>query len=116
MKRFIGLGLALVLMAVLGGCSQDSSILEPIVGTWDSTGVIGTRMVYNRDDSCVETKTLLGAVEYTKTGTWKSNDDTITRTWSDDSSDVLYYSLSSSDDKLTVSLTSGGISETFDRQ
>jgi hypothetical protein len=116
MKRFIGLGLTLVLMAVLGGCSQDSSILDPVVGTWDSTGIIGTRMVYNRDDSCVETNTILGAVQYTKTGTWTSNDDSITRTWSDDSSDVLYYSLSSGDDEMTISLSPGGVSTTYERQ
>lgn len=116
MKRFIGFGLVLAVVVAFAGCSQDVSILEPVVGTWDSTGIVGTRMVFNRDDSCVQTNTLLGVVQYTKTGTWDSDDDTITRTWSDESVDVLYYSLSSNNDELTVSVTSGGVSTTYDRQ
>jgi len=115
MKRF--LGLAIVLVMILAGCSNDSSIFEPLVGTWKADDLIGsTTLVLNRDDSAVQTYTLINDVGVTKSGTWSSNDDKVTRTWSGSDVDIDYYSLSSNNSVLTLSKTEGGVSTVYSRQ
>ncbi len=56
MKKFIGLALiALVTLSALAGCAHDVSIIEPIVGTWQNDGIGVTALVFNNDDTVVET-------------------------------------------------------------
>jgi hypothetical protein len=113
MKKFIGLILALVMIA-LAGCANDESLFDPIVGTWKSEGIGTTVLVLNNDKTVVETYTLVGAVGVTKSGTWSSDSTNITRTWSDNSTDTDAYTFSSSNSEMT--LTAGGISVTYTRQ
>lgn len=115
MKRI--LGILIILSVFLVGCSNDSSIFEPLVGTWKASDVIGsTTLVLNKDDSAVQTYTLINDVGVTKHGTWTSNDDTVTRVWSDSDVDVDYYSLSSSNSVLTLSSTPDGVATVYERQ
>jgi len=115
MKRLFGL--LVILSVFFVGCSNDSSIFEPLVGTWKANNAIGTTvLVLNKDDSAVQTYTLINDVGTTKSGTWTSNDNTVTRTWSSSDIDTDYYSLSSNNSKLTLSKTPDGTATVYERQ
>jgi len=115
MKRLIGL--LIILGVFFVGCSNDSSIFEPLVGTWKASDIIGTTtLVLNKDDSAVQTYTLVNDVGVTKKGTWTSNDNTVTRTWSDSDVDTDYYSLSSNNSVMTLSSTPDGVATVYERQ
>ncbi len=117
MKRIAGLLLVCGIAATLfiGGCAQDVSLIEPIVGTWEAENLVGTTTaVFNRDATCVSTYTPFEGLGFTNTGTWTSTSDTITRTWSDDSTDVHTYSFASYNREMT--LTNGGVSTMYTRQ
>jgi hypothetical protein len=117
MRKLLSLAIvAFVSIAVLVGCSQDSSVLQPIVGTWSVTTLgIPTTVVFNNDATTVETTTVLG-ISVTKTGTWTSNDTTITRTWSDGSTNVKYYTFADSNNQLVLSDSADGVAITYTRQ
>jgi len=115
MKRLFGL--LIILSVFFVGCSNDSSIFEPLVGTWKAADLVGTTtLVLNKDDSAVQTYTLINDVGTTKNGTWSSNGDTVTRTWSASDIDTDYYSLSSNNSVLTLSSTPNGTATVYERQ
>jgi hypothetical protein len=115
MKRLFGL--LVILSVFFVGCSNDSSIFEPLVGTWKADNAIGsTVLVLNNDDTAVQTYTLVNDFGTTKSGTWSSNDDTVTRTWSSSDVDTDYYSLSSNNSVLTLSSTPNGTATVYERQ
>ena len=115
MKRFFGL--LIILTTLLVGCSNDSSLFDNLVGTWKADDLIGsTTLVLNKDDTAVQTYTLINDVGATKSGTWTSNDVTVTRTWSESDSDTDYYSLNSNNSVLTLSSTPNGTATVFERQ
>jgi len=115
MKRLFGL--LIVLSALFVGCSNDSSIFEPLVGTWKANDIVGnTVLVLNKDDTAVQTYTLINDVGTTKSGAWSSNDNTVTRTWSASDVDTDYYSLSSNNSVLTLSKTPDGTATVYERQ
>jgi len=115
MKRLMGL--LIILSVFLVGCTNDSSIFEPLVGTWQADDLVGsTTLVLNKDDSAVQTYTLINDVGVTKHGTWTSDDDTVTRVWSDSDTDTDYYSLSSNNSVLTLSSTPNGTATVYERQ
>jgi hypothetical protein len=116
MRKLFSLAIvAFVSIAVLVGCSQDSDVFQPIVGTWSVTTLgIPTTIVFNKDASTVETTTILG-ISATKTGTWTSNDTTITRTWSDGSTDVKYYTFADSNNQMILSASADGVAITYTR-
>lgn len=114
MKKVIGF--ALLSLLLLAACTQASNLLNPIVGTWEITALgVTTTEVYRTDASCTETTTVLG-VGVTKSGTWSSTSDTITRVWSGSDNDTNYYSFNSDKSQMTVSSAPGGVSTTFDRK
>lgn len=114
MKRLFGL--LIILSVFLVGCSNDSSVFEPLVGTWKADNAIGTTtLVLNKDDTAVQTYAVGSAVT-TKNGTWSSNDNTVTRTWSSSDIDTDYYSLSSNNSVLTLSKTPNGTATVYERQ
>ncbi len=107
-------------MLIFAGCEQTSnevaSWFEPIIGTWESTVLdITTTLVFDADETFTETTTIIG-VGTTKNGTWDANEITITRSFSDDTSDTLYYSFNSDKDELTLSSTPEGFSTTYTEQ
>lgn len=115
MKRILGIGLLSLL--VLVGCTETENaiggVFEPIIGTWNaSVAGVETTMVFNADESCSETTTIVG-VGTSKTGTWDANDTTITRVFSDASTDTLYYSFNSDTSEMTVSTSAGGLATVF---
>lgn len=118
MKRFLGITVLSLLVFV--GCEQTTDAIagffEPIIGTWEST-ILGvtTTLVFNADETCTETITIAGVGD-TKNGTWDANDSTITRSFSDGTSDTLYYSFNSDKDELTLSSSPGGLSVTYTEQ
>jgi len=113
MKKFIVI--AVLSLFFLAACSNGASVFNPIVGTWEITALgITTNEVYGSNGNCVQTTTLAG-VGVTKTGTWTSTSDTITRVWSPSDSDTVYYSFNSDKSQLTVSTEPSGISTTFNR-
>jgi len=119
MRKLISLAIvAFVSVAVLVGCAQDVSVIQPIVGTWQNDKVLGsyTTIVLNNDASTTQTITVLGVVGITSNGTWTSNDTTITRTWSDGSTDVKYYTFADSNKQMTLSDSVGGAAITYTRQ
>ena len=107
--------IAIISLAAFVGCAQDSDVFQPLVGSWGVTTLgIPTTIVINKDGTTVETTTALG-ISVTKSGTWTSNDSTITRTWSDGSKDVKYYTFADSNDKLVLSDSVGGVAITYTR-
>lgn len=115
MKRFIGV--ALFTLLVLAGCKQTENsigaIFDPIIGTWNASVLgIPTTLVFNADKTWTETTTVLG-VGVTKNGTWDANEKTITRTYSDKTTDTLYYSFNSDSSQMTVSTSPNGIATTY---
>ncbi|MFA6504806.1 MAG: hypothetical protein WCT14_01840 [Treponemataceae bacterium] len=114
MKRL--LGLAILILVTLAGCTQIAELANPIVGTWTAT-VLGvtTTEVFNADSSFTETVTVLGGVGVTKSGTWDSTDTTITRVMSDSTTDAHTYSFNSDKSKMTLLLNISGVSITLDR-
>jgi len=115
MKRLFGL--LIILSVFFVGCSNDSSIFEPLVGTWKADNAIGTTvLVLNKDDTAVQTYTLINDVGTTKSGSWTSTDSTVTRTYSSSDVDIDYYSLSSNNSVLTLSKTPNGTATVYERQ
>lgn len=114
MKKFIGLAIALVAIIALAGCPRDVSIFEPIVGTWEHSGIVKTGIVYTNDAKVIRTVTALDAVSVVTKGTWKSDSSTITTTWSDDSVTTATYTFSSDNKEMT--LVTGVVSLTYTRQ
>lgn len=116
MKKIIGLALAIGLAVILAGCSNDESIIQPIVGTWETEAILGTSTtaVINKDDTCVETYTLLGVIATTKNGTWSKSGNVLTRVWSSSDTATDTYSLSDGNKQLT--LDSGVTSQTYTRK
>lgn len=117
MKKIIGLALAIGLAVILVGCSNDSSIIEPLVGTWETEDILGysTTAVINKDATCVETKTNGIGADTTKNGTWSKSNSVLTRVWDDDDTETSTYSLSDSNNQLTLA-DSDGISQTYTRK
>jgi len=104
------------------GCAQSSSggdsggvaaVFQPIIGTWTATTLgIPTTLVFNTDETTVETTTVLG-VGSTKSGKWTSNDKTITRTWSDGSIEVKYYVFADAKKQMIMSNSPDGAAITY---
>lgn len=114
MKKLLGLALAIGIAVILAGCSNDTSIIKPIVGAWGTQNLIGSATaVINRDGTCVETYTLFGSVGVTKSGTWSTTKTVLTRVW-DSSTETSTYTLSDSNKELT--LASGGVSALYTRK
>jgi hypothetical protein len=112
-KKFIVI--SVLSLFILAACSQGASVFNPIVGTWEITALgITTNEVYGSNATCSQTTTIAG-VGVTKSGSWTSTSDTITRTWSASDSDTVYYSFNSDNSQLTVSTAPSGISTTFSR-
>jgi len=121
MRKIISLAIvAIISLAVFAGCAQNSgndaaSVFQPIIGTWSVTTLgIPTTLVFNSDSSMVETTTVLG-ISSTKTGIWNSNDKTITRTWSDGSVDVKYYTFADNNKLMVLSSSPDGVATTYNR-
>jgi hypothetical protein len=109
------LGFAVLSLFILGACVQAGNLFNPIIGTWEITAVgVTTNEVYHTDASCTQTTTILG-VGVTKSGTWTSTSNTITRAWSGSDSDTVYYSFNSDKSAMTVSASQDGVSTTFAR-
>ena len=88
-------------------------MFQPIIGTWTATTLgIPTTLVFNTDETTVETTTVLG-VGSTKSGKWTSNDKTITRTWSDGSIEVKYYVFADAKKQMIMSNSPDGAAITY---
>jgi len=118
MKRISVIAIALLFLFV--GCQSTGnaigSVFNPIIGTWTATTLgVETELVFNTDNTMTETVTNLG-VETTRNGRWDSDDTSLFRTWSDGSGDVQVYSFTSDTNKLTLSDSSEGISQSYTRE
>jgi len=117
MKKLIGM--VLVSLALFASCvntgNHVAAVFEPVIGTWSAT-VLGapTTLIFNANKSCVETTTVLGLGK-TKSGNWIDDGKTITRTWSDKSVDVLYYTFNTDVSEMTLSSAPNGLSTTYTR-
>jgi hypothetical protein len=113
MKRLIGIGI--LVLVVFFGCDAFGSIFNPVIGDWEATVVgVTTTNMHHADGTCSETSSLLG-IGVSKTGTWESDGTLLTRTWSGDSPEVLYYTFSSNKKQMTLSSAPGGVSVTYTR-
>jgi hypothetical protein len=106
MKKLIGA--LLVSLAVLMSCDSVGTIFNPLIGTWEMT-VLGvkTTLVFHTDKTCTEATTVADVVGVSKAGTWTSDSSTVTRTWSDASTDTYSYSFNSDKSSLTLSPSAG---------
>jgi hypothetical protein len=116
MKRTIGLATLIALTLALAGCNWLGSIVNPIIGTWETT-VLGVTVnaVFNADATCTETNSL-GQVGVSRNGTWTSDATTLSKTWADGSVESYVYSFNSDNTRMTLAPSSGGLSLTYDRQ
>lgn len=113
MKRSIGIAVAFALL--LGGCNALGTLVNPIIGTWETTiGIVTANSVFNADGTFTDTNSL-GAVGVTESGTWTSDSATITKTWPDDSTDSISYSLNSDNSEMVLAVD-GGLAITYRRQ
>jgi hypothetical protein len=114
MKRTIGIAVLLALM--LSGCNTLGSIINPVIGTWETT-IIGVTVssVFNTDGTFTDTNSL-GTVGVTANGTWTSNSTTITKLWSDETVDTFSYSFNSNKSEMVLALDPSGPAITYIRQ
>ena len=114
MKRTIVIAVLVVL--VLGSCNLVGSIINPIIGTWQ-TEILGVTVtcVFNTDGTFTDTNSL-GAVGVTQSGTWVSNSTAIAKTYSDESVDSYSYSFNSDNTEMTLAAIPDGMSITYIRQ
>jgi len=120
MKKLTGLAIAVIVaLTVFAGCKQTQndivSLFEPIIGTWETAGLLSTTLVFNADKTFTDTSTILG-VGVTESGTWDATSDTITRVWADDSVTVKYYTFNADGSEMTLSDSPSGISVTYTEQ
>ena len=107
---------ATLAIVVLAGCNLFGSIVNPVVGTWEISGLgITNTSVFNADGTSSETTTVLG-VGVVKTGTWNTADSILTTSWSDSSGGSEFYTFNSDNSTMTLVATSGGLSRTLTRQ
>ncbi len=113
MKKFAAI--ALVALLIVTGCNL-SSILNPIVGTWENTTLgITTNYDFNSDGTSLGTVTIL-SVGATTTGVWISDSTTLTMTWTGSSENqVDFYSFSSDNSIMTLTPSGGGLVREFIR-
>ncbi len=109
-------GIAVLFALLLGGCNFFGSLVNPIIGTWETT-ILGVSVssVFNTDGTFTDTNSL-GVIGMTENGTWTSDSTTITKTWSDESIDSLSYSFNSDNSEMVLALTPGGLAITYSRQ
>ncbi len=114
MKKNIGVIVLLALL--LGSCSLVETILNPVIGTWETT-ILGLTVtsVFNADDTFTDTNSL-GSLGVTESGTWTSDSTTITKTWSDESTDEFTYSFNSDNTEMNLSLNPDGLVVIYSRQ
>jgi hypothetical protein len=114
MKRTIVI--AVLFALVLGSCNFFGSIVNPVIGTWDTT-ILGVSVssVFNADGTFTDTNSL-GSVGVTENGTWTSDSPTLTKIWSDESSDTYTYSFNSDKSEMTLSHNPLGAAITYSRQ
>jgi hypothetical protein len=107
--------LSLTLALLLNGCNAIGAIINPIIGTWTTVyWPVTATETYNANGSFTETNSL-GSLGITKVGTWKSDDTTLTKIWTDTGISTSYtYTFNSNNSSLTLSLS--GVSITYDRQ
>jgi hypothetical protein len=113
MKRTIGIAVLFALL--LGSCNFFGSLVNPIIGTWETT-ILGVTVssVFNTDGTFTDTNSL-GVVGVTESGTWTSDSSTITKTWPDNSTDSLSYSFNSDNSEMVLA-ANGGLAVTYQRQ
>lgn len=105
MKRL--LGVAALVMLGLSGCSLFVTLFNPVVGTWEYTGLFGvTTATFQSDKTVVETWTV-GDLGFSKSGIWSSEGTTLTITWSDSSIDTYTYLVSPDRSQMTVTWPNG---------
>lgn len=114
MKKLIGI--ALVAALFIGSCNFLGSIINPVIGTWETT-ILGVTVtsVFNADHTFTDTNSL-GSVGVTQNGTWTSDSSTITKTWSDDTTDDYSYSFNSDKSEITLSHIPFGPALTYSRK
>jgi hypothetical protein len=114
MKKTIGF--AMVLALVLSGCNFVGSIVNPVIGTWETT-ILGVTVssIYDADQTFTDTNSL-GNVGVTNSGTWMSESDILIKTYSDDSTDSFSYSFNSDNTEMTLNKNPDGPSITYARQ
>lgn len=106
---------AVAITMTLTGCNVVGSIINPIVGTWETTiGIVAVTETYNADGSFSETNSL-GSLGITSVGTWKNDSQLLTKTWTG-SGDTTVYTYSFNSDKTVMTLASGGISLSYTKQ
>lgn len=114
MKKAIGV--ALVLALVLSGCNTLGSIVNPVIGTWETT-ILGVTVssIFNADKTFTDTNSL-GNVGVTQNGTWTSESDILIKTYSDDSTDSFSYSFNSDNTEMTLTKNPDGPAIIYARQ
>lgn len=114
MKRTIGI--AFMVALVLSSCNFFGSIVNPVIGSWETT-ILGVTVTstFNADKSFTDTNSL-GSVGVTANGTWDSESDIITKTYDDDSSASFSYSFNSDNSEMTLTQTPVGAAITYTRQ
>jgi len=114
MKRTIGITAILVLL--LGSCNFIGSIINPVIGTWETT-ILGVSVssTFNADDTFTDTNSL-GAFGVTQSGTWTSDATTITKTLADETTQTLSYSFNSDKTEMVLALYPNGLVVTYTRQ
>ncbi len=95
----------IVTLAIFFGCNQIGSIINPIIGSWETT-IIGVTAsaTFDANGSASETNSL-GELGVTRNGTWD-----------DDPVDNYSYSFNSDKSEMTLENTEGVISITYSRQ
>ena len=114
MKRLIGITILAGL--ILASCNSVASIVNPIIGTWE-TEIIGVTVstTFNANESVTETNSL-GQIGVTRDGTWTSDSNTLEKTWSDESVDKYTFSFNANNTTMTLAPYPTGVSITYDRQ
>ena len=114
MKRFFGI--ALIVAIVLGSCNSFGSLLNPVIGTWQ-TEILGVTFIsiYDADGTFTDTDSV-GSVGGTENGTWVSNSGTIVKTYSNESNKAYSYSFNSNNTEMTFVPLPDGLSITHTRQ
>jgi hypothetical protein len=114
MKRTIVI--AVLVALVLGSCNLIGSLINPIIGTWETEilGVTFTR-VFNTDGTFSDTNTVDG-VGTTAIGTWVSDSTAIVKTYDDESVDSYSYSFNSDNTQMTLALLPDGLAVIYSRQ
>lgn len=102
MKRTIVIATTILLAIALGSCNLLGSIVNPVIGTWQTT-ILGVSVssTFNADATFTDTNSL-GSVGVTNNGTWTSTSLQIVKTWADDSTETLSYSFNSDKSEMTL--------------